>query len=80
MRRGQQSPETGQVEAGGWLWRYDLQRSGQSQTKVTLTYDWSATTPQVREIIQFPPFGQDYLNDSLQHLCDLAVERGTAVA
>ena len=38
---------------------------------MTLTYDWSAVPPQVREYIQFPPFGQDHLDNSLQHLSDL---------
>ena len=30
--------------------------SGQSQTEVTLTYDWSAVPPLIREHIGFPPF------------------------
>jgi uncharacterized protein YndB with AHSA1/START domain len=69
---GTESPDTGQVEPGGWLWRYDLEAAGDSQTTVRLTYDWSATSPKVREIIEFPPFPQDHLDRSLQHLADLA--------
>jgi hypothetical protein len=69
---GQESPETGIVEFGGWTWRYDLEATGPSQTAVTLTYDWSAATPEARGIIQFPPFGVDHLERSLQHLSDLA--------
>jgi hypothetical protein len=69
---GQQAPETGRVEFGGWLWRYDLEATSPSQTTVTLTYDWSAATPEVRGFIQFPPFGQDHLEHSLDHLAALA--------
>jgi hypothetical protein len=29
----------GQLEFGGWLWRYDLAPLGPSETEVTLTYD-----------------------------------------
>jgi uncharacterized protein YndB with AHSA1/START domain len=69
---GQASAETGQIESGGWVWRYDLAATGDSQTAVTLTYDWSGATPEVRQFIQFPPFGQDHLEHSLEHLADLA--------
>ncbi len=70
-RPGQESPETGELSFGGWIWRYDLEATGPSRTAVTLTYDWSAAPPQVREYIPFPPFGQDHLKNSLQHLSDL---------
>ena len=70
-RPGQESPETGELGFGGWVWRYDLEATGPSQTTVTLTYDWSAVAPPVREIIQFPPFGHDHLEHSLKHLSDL---------
>jgi hypothetical protein len=56
---------------GGWIWRYDLEAIGSSRTTVTLTYDWSAVGPQVREHLQFPPFAQDHLDSSLQHLSAL---------
>ena len=65
---GQEAPDTGELGFGGWTWRYDLDASGPGQTTVTLTYDWSAVPPPVREFIQFPPFGQEHLDRSLQHL------------
>ena len=72
---GQESPETGELSFGGWIWRYDLEANGPSQTTVTLTYDWSAVPPQIRENIQFPPFKQDHLDNSLRHLSDLVAAR-----
>jgi len=39
---GYVSPETGQLEFGGWIWRYDLTQLGPDKTRVTLSYDWSA--------------------------------------
>ncbi len=68
---GTESPETGELSFGGWIWRYDLEATGPSRTTVMLTYDWSAVGPEVREYLQFPPFGQDHLDNSLQHLSDL---------
>src|SRR5829696_8809354 len=62
-RPGQESPETGELSFGGWIWRYDLEATGRSGTTVTLTYDWSGVPPQVREHIQFPPFGQEHLDN-----------------
>jgi hypothetical protein len=35
------------------------------------TYDWSAVGTGVRASIQLPPFGQEHLDSSLQHLSDL---------
>lgn len=64
--------DDGQLEFGGWLWRYDLVPLGPSQVEVTLTYDWSAVPPSVREYLQFPPFGPDHLINSLHHLAELA--------
>ena len=68
---GTVSPATGELSFGGWIWRYDLEAAGPSRTTVTLTYDWSAVGPEVREYLQFPPFGQDHLDNSLRHLSDL---------
>ena len=68
---GTESPETRKLSFGGWIWRYDLEATSPSRTTVTLTYDWSAVGPEVREYLQFPPFGQDHLDNSLQHLSDL---------
>ena len=68
---GTESPDTGELSFGGWIWRYDLEQTGPTSTTVTLTYDWSAVQPHVREYLQFPPFPLDHLDRSLQHLSDL---------
>jgi hypothetical protein len=68
---GTESLESGELSFGGWIWRYDLEASGPLRTRVTLTYDWSAVPPHIREYIRFPPFEQDHLDNSLQHLSDL---------
>ena len=68
---GTESAETGELSFGGWTWRYDLESVGPARTTVTLTYDWSAVPSEVREFIQFPPFGQDHLDNSLKHLSEL---------
>jgi hypothetical protein len=63
----------GQLEFGGWLWRYDLAPLGPSGTDVTLTYDWSAVPQYIRDRgITFPPFGPEHLTNSLHHLAELA--------
>lgn len=72
---GQASPETGELGFGGWFWRYDLAPAGPSSTDVTLSYDWSAVPPFLREHIPFPPFGADHLESSLAHLAELATAR-----
>jgi uncharacterized protein YndB with AHSA1/START domain len=76
---GQES-ETGELGFGGWTWRYDLEATGPSATTVTLTYDWSDVPPALRDVIQFPPFGSDHLEHSLEHLSDLVEARGSATA
>lgn len=63
--------DDGTLRFGGWFWRYDLTPAGPARTAVTLTYDWSATSPQTRELIGFPPFGPDHLANSLAHLAEL---------
>jgi len=65
---GYMSQETGKLEFGGWIWRYDLTQLGPDETKVTLSYDWSAVGPIPRQHIQFPPFPADHLDNSLSHL------------
>ncbi len=72
---GQESTESGEINFGGWIWRYDLEKNGPSRTTVTLTYDWSAVPADIREDIGFPPFGPDHLANSLQHLADLVTAR-----
>jgi hypothetical protein len=65
--------EDGSVELGGWLWRYDLTPLAPSETRVTLSYDWSAVPRHIRDRgIPFPPFGPDHLANSLRHLAGLA--------
>lgn len=67
-----QEKADGHLEFGGWFWRYDLAALGPSETEVTLTYDWTAVPPFIREYIPFPPFGPDHLTNSLHHLAGLA--------
>jgi uncharacterized protein YndB with AHSA1/START domain len=69
---GQDAAGDGNLSFGGWIWRYDLSGVGSSESYVTLTYDWSAVAPELREHIQFPPFDPAHLKNSLEHLSDLA--------
>jgi hypothetical protein len=64
-------PGDGTLRFGGWFWRYDLTPVGPSNTSVTLTYDWSAASDSVRELIGFPPFPPEHLGNSLAHLAEL---------
>lgn len=66
-----QEKDDGQLEFGGWVWRYDLVPLGPDRTEVTLSYDWSAVPAYVREYLQFPPFGPEHLVNSLHHLAEL---------
>ncbi len=59
------------ISWGGWVWRYDLTPAGPSETKVTLSYDWSAVPDFLRQHIGFPPFPADHLGNSLAHLAAL---------
>jgi len=68
-----QCPDDANLEFGGWAWRYDLSPASQSQTEVTLTYDWSRVPQVIREHIGFPPFDISHLDNSLKHLAELAV-------
>jgi hypothetical protein len=67
-----QEKSDGNLEFGGWIWRYDLASLGPAETEVTLTYDWSAVPQFIREYLQFPPFGPEHLANSLHHLAELA--------
>jgi hypothetical protein len=71
-----QGPDDANLEYGGWVWRYDLEPVGPTQTEVTLTYDWSRVPAFLREHIQFPPFDRQHLDNSLKHLAELAEARG----
>jgi Polyketide cyclase / dehydrase and lipid transport len=67
--------DDGNAQFGECLWRYDLLPADGSATDVTMTYDWSAATPQARGIIDFPPFAADHLDNSLAHLADAVAAR-----
>lgn len=70
-RPGYVSQDTGELEFGGWVWRYDLALAESSKTSVRLTYDWSGASEFARTQIQFPPFGTDHLDNSLRHLPEI---------
>jgi hypothetical protein len=72
---GQDAAGDGNLSFGGWIWRYDIREAGSSEADVTLTYDWSAVPPELREHIGFPPFDAAHLENSLTHLSDLAATR-----
>lgn len=63
---------TGRLGFGGWTWRYDLTPSGTDACRVVHTYDWSAVGPEPRTYLEFPPFPDDHLANSLEHLGELA--------
>jgi len=75
---GQDAAGDGQLSFGGWIWRYDIHDAGPSEADVTLTYDWSAVPAEMRQHIQFPPFEPTHLENSLQHLSDLAASIANA--
>jgi len=66
-----QETDDGGLRFGGWVWRYDLMPAGPSETRVTLSYDWSAVPDLLRRHIGFPPFPADHLGNSLVHLAEL---------
>ncbi|KUH84810.1 SRPBCC family protein [Mycobacterium sp. IS-1556] len=70
-----QGADDANLDFGGWIWRYDLEPLGADRTKVTLTYDWSAVPPAIRDHISFPPFDRQHLDNSLKHLAGLAQDR-----
>lgn len=70
-----QGDDDANIEFGGWIWRYDLEPGGDDRTEVTLTYDWSAVLPALRNEIEFPPFDRQHLDNSLKHLAGLAQDR-----
>ena len=70
-----QGSDDANLDFGGWIWRYDLKSVGAAQTDVTLSYDWSGVPPSLREHIGFPPFDAQHLENSLNHLAELAEAR-----
>ena len=69
-------PGDGMLRFGGWFWRYDLVPSGPSSTTVTLSYDWSAVSDEIRELVGFPMFPPEHLDNSLAHLAALVPTSG----
>lgn len=59
--------DDGELEAGGWSWRYDLAEHD-GGTEVTLTYDWSAAPDEMKSSGNLPPFKQSFLQKSLDTL------------
>ncbi|MCK1803467.1 SRPBCC family protein [Brevibacterium sp. R8603A2] len=71
---GQRTPD-GEIVAGGWFWRYDLE-SVADGTRVRLTYDWAETPLETIELIGgMPAVSERYLGKSLASLA-AAVESG----
>lgn len=67
-------PGDGNLQFGGWVWRYELAPLDKSETEVRLSYDWSAVPDAVRrDGPQFPPFPPDHLDNSLTRLAELVV-------
>ena len=64
--------DTGELGFGGWTWRYDLTPCGTGACRVTHTYDWSAVGAEPRKHLEFPPFPDDHLANSLNHLGEMA--------
>jgi hypothetical protein len=65
-------PGDGNLQFGGWIWRYDLAPVDPSTTEVELSYDWSAVSEEVRRTgPPLPPFPPDHLLNSLHHLAEL---------
>jgi hypothetical protein len=62
-----QLDEAGKHNPGGWWWRYDLAPNGEN-TDVTLTYDWTGTPQSFRDQVGMPPFGKEFLAESLAAL------------
>lgn len=65
-----QPGEDGVLDAGGWVWRYDLAPGGEESCDVTLSYDWSAVPAHTRAEFptDFPLFPPPYLDESLAAL------------
>ena len=73
-------PAAAGKEPWGWRWRYDLEPlHHDNSTRVTLTYDWTRTSPDDIEKYHVPEFAEDDLKDSLR-LLDLAVISGAHTA
>jgi hypothetical protein len=67
-KSGYVSDTTGELELGGWIWRYDLSQLGPEHTQVTLSHDRSTVGPEPRRHLEFPPFPPDHLDNSPSHL------------
>lgn len=67
----------GSLQGGGWIWRYDLVPEP-AGSRVRLTFDWTATPPQLASELGFPPFDTEFLDRSLAALADAVEDRGAA--
>jgi uncharacterized protein YndB with AHSA1/START domain len=73
--------DDGELEFGGWIWRYDLTPLGPAETGVKLSYDWSGVPQFVRDRgIRFPPFGPEHLINSLHHLAGLVTSHSRSAS
>ncbi len=61
----------------GHLWRWELEPTGATTTRVTHTYDWSGLTDEKR-FTRARSFRPEHLRASLDRLARLAVEGGDA--
>ncbi|SDT37440.1 SRPBCC family protein [Microlunatus soli] len=61
--------DAGELECGGWRWRYDVADAADGGAEVTLHYDWSRVPEPVREYFGgMPIFGPEFLDKSLETL------------
>ena len=73
-RPSQYTPD-GSLTSGGWTWRYDLDPAPDG-TRVRLTYDWSATPPEVAEQVGgLPAVGTEFLDRSHAALASVVEDR-----
>lgn len=56
-------------EPPGWQWVWELESTGSDETRVSVTYDWSAVTDkEVLKHLHFPTVSKESLEDTLNRL------------
>ena len=75
---GSESTDDGEIQYGGWIWRYDLDPVGPTRDHRDADLRLVGVPPNVREYIQFPPFDHQHLDDSLRHLAEITTSTRTA--